>query len=183
MSTVTVAEHRRNIAELSRLAALDIGVIMSRHRDAELTRDRLIELLPLLAATYGAAAATLGADWYDDLRDAAAIRGRFRAIPAEPAGPERTDVLARWGVGPLFSAEPDVTTATSNLAGGMQQVIADADRQTVTVSSAEDPAARGWERVIGGGACTYCASLAGAFTSADFKSHTSCGCTAAPIFG
>jgi len=60
-----------------------------------------------LVAIYGSAAATLGADWYDEMRAAAAVKGRFRAIPAELPDQGRTDALARRGVSPLFSADFD----------------------------------------------------------------------------
>lgn len=183
-SGAIVARHRKNISDLSAIAGRDLAILARKHSDPERLRDVLLEALPIMASVYGAAAATLGADWYDDLRDASGVPARFRAIPASPAGAERTDVLARWAVGPLFQAEPDLTTTTTNLAGGIQEIIADADRQTITTSSVEDPRASGWERSTSGG-CDFCRELASHtyHYEADFASHTHCACVAVPIFG
>ena len=63
--------------------------------------------------------------------------------------------MARWGVGPLFKAVPDATWALTLVTGGLQRIIADADRETVRFSSIQDKAARGWVRV-GSGECDWC---------------------------
>src|SRR5690242_12439623 len=106
MSSTLVRAHRRDLEELLRLALADLGLVWREVSTADAAREALLDLLPSLAATYGAAAATLGADWYDEMREAAEMPGRFRAIPAEPEI-ERTGALARWGIAPLFSAKPD----------------------------------------------------------------------------
>lgn len=179
-----VARHRKNIADLSTIAGRDLAILTRKHTDPTELRDVLLTALPIMASVYGSAAATLGANWYDDLRDASGVRGRFRAIPATPAGSERTDTLTRWAIGPLFQESPDQTTAVSNLAGGMQEIIANADRETITVSSVDDPRASGWERVTSGG-CDFCQELASQTyrSEANFDSHTFCQCSAVPIFG
>lgn len=181
----STAEHRRNVAELVRIAQNDLWLILDRYDDAERSRDALLLNLPRLLAVYGAAAATLAADWYDELRSATGARGRFLAIPAVLPDSDATDALVRWSVDPLFSAEPDKDRTFARVAGGLQQMVADAGRDTVVGSSIEDRAAEGWRRVTSGG-CSYCLSLAGGgvvFTDAvDFKSHRNCGCIAVPAF-
>lgn len=148
-------------------------------------REALSDVLPSLVDVYGAAAATLAADWYDDLRDKAGARGRFTAIPAEvdDAG---ADVLARWGVAPLFDAKPDWSAAQVLIQGGLQRRIANMSRLTVTGSATADPGARGWRRV-GVGGCAFCRMLLGrgaVYTeaTADFLSHDHCNCQAEPAF-
>ena len=152
---------------------------------AEQTRDRLLEVLPRLIATYGSAAATLGADYYDEVRDAAGARKRFRAIPAELPDEGRAEALARWGVAPLFKAVPDATSALTLVTGGLQRIIADADRETVRFSSIQDKAARGWVRV-GSGECDWCKQFLDGevhYTEGyGFDAHDHCGCTAEPAF-
>lgn len=153
-------------------------------RTADQARAALMDVLPALVQGYGAAAATVSADWYDDTREETGVRRRFIAIPAEPGG--GTDELARWGIGPLFSAEPDWASARTLIAGGLQRRIADAGRDTVRDSSIADPSARGWQRE-GVGGCGFCTMLIGrgavySEASVGFASHDHCSCVAVPAF-
>lgn len=182
MTTRRQAEaHKRDLAQLVAIARNDLRILLDRYSDADQARDVLIEALPRFVSIYGSAATALAADWYDDLRDEQDITGRFAPIPAELPDTERTDILARWGVGPLYQAEPDKAAAFTLVAGGLSRIIADADRYTITVSTREDPAAEGWRRVVSAGACQFCQGLAGTlYTDPAFGSHDTCGCTAAP---
>lgn len=181
-----VDAHRRDINDLVRLAQVDLGIVLATYTgDAEGTRDALLIALPALVDVYGAAAATLGADWYADLRDEAAARGRFTPITAELPDVGRTDALARWGVEPLFSDSPDVVATTSRLEGGLQRIVANADRQTITTSATEDRRCQGWRRVTSAG-CDFCRELAAIEWGQkvpDFKTHDHCRCVAVPEFG
>lgn len=181
----TASELRRGVDSLARLADNDLAALWRQVDTPEEAREALRDVLPALVATYGAAAATLAADWYDDARDLIAARGRFRAIPVE-VGPSGADALAGWGVSPLFQAEPDWSAARTLVAGGLQRRIANASRYTVAGSSVEDPAAEGWKR-IGVGGCDFCTMLLGrgaVYTeaTADFLSHDHCRCAAAPAW-
>ena len=184
MPTLTAA-HRRDLAELTGLAQNDLSLIWAKFNTATAARDGLIELLPRLVAIYGSAAATLGADWYDEMRAVAAVKGRFRAIPAELPDQGRTDALARWGVSPLFSATPDYVSALTLVSGGLQRVIVNADRETVRSSSIRDPKAQGWVRV-GHGECEWCQNLLDGevhyVEGYGFDAHDHCLCTADPVF-
>lgn len=182
-----IRAHRADLNELVRLAENDLSILFRQFDSAEAARDGLMDVLPQLVAVYGSAAATLGADWYDDLRDAAGARGYFRAIPAELPDRGRTDSLARWGIAPLFAAEPDYATSLSKVAGGAQRIIANADRDTIRVSSVTDRGARGWARA-GSGTCDFCRMLIGrgaVYTeeTSQFESHDRCGCVGVPVFG
>lgn len=182
-----LAEHRRDLAALVGIAENDLRLLFREFDTAEAARDGLRDVLPRMVAIYGSAAATLGADWYDDLRDAAEVRGRFRAIPAELPDTGRTDALAGWAVAPMFQPEPEPGTALTKVAGGLQRIIANAHRDTIRISSIADRAARGWARG-GTGNCDFCAMLIGrgaVYTeaTADFESHDHCGCIAVPSFG
>jgi hypothetical protein len=142
-------------------------------------------VLPRLVETYGLAAATFAADWYDDLREVKGVAGRFTAIPAD-VGTEGAEALAGWGVGPLYQVEPDFTAARTLIEGGLQRRIANASRLTVVQSSLADPAAAGWQRV-GAGGCAFCQMLISrgsvySEAGADFASHDHCNCAAVPAF-
>lgn len=177
--------HRNDLAELARLAESDMSVLFRDITDAIRVREALADTLPKLAGLYGSAAASLGADWYDDLRERAGAKGRFRAIAAELPNKSRTDSLARWSIAPLFGADPDGVTALSKAAGGLQRVIFNADRETVRFSSIQDRGAEGWVRV-GYGECDWCRQyLDGEIRSSEgygFDAHDNCKCTAEPAF-
>lgn len=184
-----VRVHRRDLVALTTLAERDLTATFARFTstDAVRVRDALTAALPTLAATYGAAAATLAADWYDEARAAQNAAGRFRAIPATLPDQGRTDALAGWAVEPLFSAEPDRVLTLEKLVGGFQRIVANADRRTVTGSAVVDPSARGWQRAGSGHTCSFCAMLIsrGAVYSeatANFRSHDHCHCIAVPVF-
>lgn len=181
--------HRADLQKLTGLAAADLELIWRRFNiaNAIATRDGLAEVLPRLVAIYGAAAATLGADYYDEMRDAAKVKGRFAAVAAELPDVGRTDALAGWGVGPLFSATPDSASALTLVTGGLQQIIAGADRGSITASSVADPRARGWQRVGSGRTCAWCRMMidrGDVYTEASvtFEAHDHDQCGAEPVF-
>lgn len=185
-----IRSHFADLAELGRIAQNDLRVLWSRlnSSDPVKVRDALAEVLSQLAATYGSAAATLGADWYEEVRDALGIAGRFTADTAELPDDGRFEALAGWATGPLFSNEPDPSAALSLARGGFQRIVADADRHSVMQSSIADPKAMGWQRKTSGGGCAFCEMLSGrgtvyAESSARFASHDHCDCTVVPAFG
>lgn len=188
MSVRTLSRaHRAELRTLTTLAERDLALIWSRlsTTDAIATRDALAKILPPLVAMYGAAAATLAADWYDDLRAEAGVGGRFTAITATLPDAGRTEALAGWAVSPLFAAKPDTVSALTLAAGGLQRIIANADRETVTASSIADPKAQGWVRV-GNGECDWCSSLLDGeihyVEGYGFDAHDHCHCTAEPVW-
>lgn len=183
----TVDQYRRDLDELVRLANVDLEVLWRQVDDAVVARELLADILPELTAVYGSAAGTLAADWYDELRAENEIRGRFSAIVAELPPRDVTDSLAGWAVSPLFAAEPAVGLALDNAQSGLQKVIADVGRNTITESTIFDPGARGWMRQTTGG-CGFCQMIAsrGAVyseRSVNFGSHRNCRCVAVPAFG
>lgn len=185
MATSTqVKAHRRDVRALASLADRDLHALLSQVDAADEARDALMDALPKMMGLYGSAGATLGADWYDDLRDATETRGRFRAIPAELPDRGRAEALARWAVTPMYQAEPDIATTLVKASGGMQRIITNADRESVGVSAIQDTNA-GWVRV-GSGACSWCAQFIDGevhYTAGyDFNAHDFCNCMVVPEF-
>lgn len=173
---------RKQIAALTRLAKGDLDDLFRRVSDSKSPelRSALLDVLPELVATYGSASASLAADWYDELRDEAAARGRFSAIPAE-LGDTKTEGLVGWAM----EKSKDGSSFESLIAGGLQERIANASRLTVARSSYEDPQSVGWKRV-GGGGCDFCLMLIDrdelySEATADFASHNNCNCSAYPL--
>lgn len=177
---------RDGVIALTRLADRDLRKVWHQVDDAVKAREALGDLLPVILTTYGEAAAALAAEWYDDERDQAGIRGRFAAEPATL--PEQgAQALAGYAVGPLFSAEPDWPRALTLASGGVQLRVANASRETVIGSAFRDPAAEGWQRV-GNGACAFCRLLIGrgfvyrSESSASFGAHDHCNCSVSPAW-
>ena len=204
-------EQRQAVAGLTTLASAELASVMESlaGEPADVVLDALVDVLPALGDTYGDAASVLAADYFDEARVAAEVRGRFEATPSR--GPERArwEALARWGTDPLRPAiqvptvdddgdpinyerrSPDHKAALTLLDGGLTRSIADRHRLTIVDNAAADPQARGWVRIARPGACDFCRLLAdrvgdggepGVYTaaSATFKSHDHCGCVAAP---
>lgn len=170
------------------MATTDLDVAFGFVDSPDVARDVLQQILSQLMQVYGAAAASLGADFYDELRAAERVPGRFRAIPAALPDEGRTDSLAGWGIDPLFGAEPDYESARALVGGGLQKIIADTARGSVIRSIDADAAAGGWRRAIVGGTCDFCTRIAGrgfvySARTADFSSHDNCDCLAVPAFG
>lgn len=173
------------VSSLAVLAAGDLRRLWRETSTPSQVETALKDVLPALVAAYGQAAATVAADWYDDLRDEQNVDGRFFAITAD-LGDMGTSELAGWAIGPLYGADPDIGRTRTMVEGGMQRRIANAARQTITTSSVEDPKAQGWQRSAAGG-CSFCRMLAarGAVyteSSVDFASHDHCNCVAVPAF-
>lgn len=147
----------------------------------------LFDLLPGLVDTWGEAAASAAADWYDQLRETADVSGKFTAI-VEPLGDLGAYSLAGWAAEPLNLPEPDLLSAKSRIEDGFQKRLVNSANLTVTGSAAEDPNAKGYMRRTRPGACKFCVMVASrdaVYTrkSATFACHGHCYCEAVPAWG
>ena len=171
---------RDAVAVLDGQAKGDLRTLWRQMQSAATTGEALHDILPALITAYGSAAATLAAEWYDDLRDKSGAKQRFRAIPVDVK-----DVGAHSLVGWALTEAKDDAAFRTLVEGGTQRRIANFSRLTVTGSSAADPASAGWKR-IGVGACAFCRMLIErgrlySESTADFASHDHCHCQAYPI--
>lgn len=153
-------------------------------------RDALTDFLPELVGAYGDAAALLGADWYDMLRDEPPSVASFRAVLARPVDSVQASASARWGVGPLFEGRP--ADALSLLTGSTQRLVMKPFRDTVFESGSADPRKRYFARVPSGPTtCKFCVMVASrGFVYATAESagesnhwHDKCDCMVIPGTG
>lgn len=163
-------------------ARRDLNHLWQQVSEAAAAEVALRDILPALIDTYGAAAATLAADWYDEARAKAGIAGRFTAIPADIR-----DTGAQALIGWALDEAQDYTTFRTLVEGGTERRIANFSRLTVTTSAVEDPKAVGWQRV-GSGECTWCRMLISrgfvyTESTANFAAHDHCRCSAVPAWG
>lgn len=173
---------RSNQRSLAGLAAGDLEALWRQVSNAAEARAALFDVLPKLIETYGAAAASLASDWYDEVRAEMEVKGNFRAIPAD-LGDQNSESLIAWAT----SKSTGLDAALSLVNGGVQRRIANFSRLTVARSSIADPRASGWRRVGDGSTCDFCSMLLSrdaVYTeaTADFQAHDHCGCTAEPAF-
>lgn len=175
----------RQIAALTKMAERDVRVLVAELDSFADRRIALKDVMPLLVDTYGQAAATLAAEWYDEIALEHARGGSaFTAIAAQLPTNTGTDELVDWAAAKALTPESMVELAL----GGMQRRIVDMSRATVIGSAEYDPRAEGWMRVGTGDNCPFCDLLIsrGAVYSSStvkFGSHDRCNCQAAPSFG
>lgn len=121
-------------------------------------RGAILEFLPELVAQYGQVAATVAADWYEQVR-AKDVNGTFNAILAETAPVEQVQANVRYQATPLFSGDPSYMLQT--LAGAVQMHVVNTSRETIRSNAARDPAKPRFARVpTGSKTCAWCSLLA-----------------------
>lgn len=149
----------------------------------ERARNALLEYVPMLVDRYGEMAATVAADWYDDLRLEADVPGLFSADMADTVSAERAASRTRYAASHLFTENPEVTLAL--LDGAVQKYVLEPSRGTIIRNVSRDPRATGWSRHARADGCDFCRFLAqrGAVymkSTVQFASHDDCNCTSAP---
>jgi hypothetical protein len=180
----TTTPLRSAIQHLALQADRDLAALWRNVETAAQAHTALNDVLPALVQQYGAAAATLAATWYDDLRAKHDVRGTFRAITAD-LGTSGATALAGYGAAAV-ARNGGIEAAQTLVSMGLQRRISNYSRQTVMDSSLADPGARGWQRETNGG-CAFCEMVASrgvvfSEASADFASHDGCQCSAVPAF-
>lgn len=146
----------------------------------------LFDYVPMLIAQYGDIAATVAADWYDELRAAEGIPGQFSATLADLVPGEVVNGrlgFATRDAGPLFAG--DLTTLTSFVAMIANEYALQPGRDTVMQAAHKDNAA--YARVPEPGACKFCLSLASrgfvyakSTAGESRKFHGKCRCNVLP---
>jgi hypothetical protein len=157
-------------ADVARLRAGTGAVVLAVQQDLatfwahldltrpEKARDALVAYVPRLITTYGDAAGTIAADWYEQTR-AAQVAGGFRAITAAAPAAAVTKAAVRYGAGHLFTENPAGTLAF--LTGAVQRQTLAAARATIVSNVSRDPARPRYARVPSGArTCAFCAMLA-----------------------
>lgn len=179
----TPADLRRQLQELTDLAGADLAALWRQVDSAALAGEALMDVLPALIETYGSAAASITADWYDDLREAAEVRNAF-AVRLADNGSAGARELVGWAT----STATDDEAFKALILGGAQRRIWNYSRDTIRLSVAADRQARGWARIGQGENCRFCNMLIGrgavySETTVDFGAHDNCNCLARPSWG
>jgi hypothetical protein len=121
----------------------------------ELVRDALLEIVPLLVREYGELAATVAAEWFEEVHP-----GAFLAQTAADTFPSTAVAEnVRYHAGALFTDDPYATV--EGLAGALQRFVFYSGRQTVARNVQLDPERPRFARVPSGSrTCAWCSMLA-----------------------
>lgn len=126
--------------------------------DPAVVRDALAAFVPELAAKYGDYAATVAAEWYEQVRRAA-VGGAYNARTVAPVASTQVDGSVRWAAGKLFDGDPDGMLAM--LAGSVQRYVFQSSRGTIARNVQLDPSKPRFARVpTGAKTCAWCTLLA-----------------------
>jgi hypothetical protein len=188
-----VAEYREATSSLVLLAQRDLTDFwrsLNLEGSPIAVRDALMGFFPELVTAYGDAAALLGADWYDMLRDAPPSVARFQAVMARPIDADQANASARWGLGPLFDVG-DADDSLSLLSGSTQRLVLAPFRTTVYESALSDTQPTRFARMPSGPTCRFCTMVASrGFVYRDAASagesnewHDNCNCLIVPGTG
>ncbi len=132
----------------------------------EAVRDALLEIVPALVREYGDVAATVAAEWYEEVR-AGQVGGSYFAQTASTFPEEQMAATVRREAGHLWSPNQGQTLAV--LSGSLQRFVLYSGRETVARNVARDPAKPRYARVPRGAkTCSFCSMLA----SRGFVYHT-----------
>lgn len=187
MATLAEAEaHRAAIADVETLAIAALvdgwaAVPLEADAGAPVVRD----LLGDLTATYQPIGASLGADWYEDLRDQAGVPGTYTATlpPAVPT--EAVSATASWAAAGL---KADSAKALADASAALQRWVAIGDREAISLNAERDPQTARWARYASSNACAFCALMATrgpvyrSQATAEDRYHSHCRCIAVPVW-
>lgn len=155
----------------------------------------LLNFIPLLTQQFGELAATIAADWYEELRFDAIDQGLIAAISratsfdvvrSDPVILEISAAASSYWRHRMATDGPDPVVAGVKAAA--TRAVRQSGRQTIGRNADRDSAARGWQRVTSPGACRFCRALAdrgGVYTrrSVRFAAHgPTCNCAAVPTW-
>ncbi|WIE65947.1 hypothetical protein DEI99_005255 [Curtobacterium sp. MCLR17_036] len=123
----------------------------------EAARDELLEFVPQLVREYGDVAATVAAEWYEQVRYEQA--GAYNATTVNTTNVEQIRAGVRANAGQLFTDTPDVMLAL--LSGGVQRYVLASQRGTIARNVQLDPSKPRFARVpTGAKTCAWCTLLA-----------------------
>jgi hypothetical protein len=194
-SQVLLNRYQSNQQALAARVALAVASLWNRIINPASFNDSWNQLEPILTGivtTYYNATAADAAQYYSASRIIAG--NNYLNVPGQAPDEDYINkVLNIMGPGQFYHYLKDqpednaATMAADGLRGAATRLVLAGGRDTVTGTTPLDPMARGWERVIEPGACSFCAMLAsrGAVykeSTVDFRAHDHCHCVARAVF-
>jgi hypothetical protein len=152
----TLRDAGRGVVALARndLQAFWNSLNLSR---PEAVRDELIEFVPQLVREYGDVAATVAAEWYEQVRFP--VAGAYNATTVNATNAAQVEGGVRATAGKLFTDSPEAMLAL--VSGGVQRYVMASQRGTIARNVAQDPSKPRFARVpTGRKTCAWCTMLA-----------------------
>ena len=176
---MSVESYLATVQRMVQWALRDINNLIARTdmTNPDAARDALQAELPALISVWGEAAATVAAEYFEELIDA-------QAVLADPVDESVVQSMVGWAVGPLYGelvprldengepvlgdngepivdkTPPDPSKAARNLQGASRRHIQDTGRNTIRYSAESTPGV-GWARVLRGEEdCAWCVVMA-----------------------
>lgn len=184
--------HKKTIGDITTLAAADASAALLSLQGQPLARVgyELRQVVPEIAATYGAVASAVSLDYYLGQRSTVKVKPGIKWSPVTKSSFD-TAKAVEGGIGYTLSriaANPELNTMAGAFAltGSLQRTIANVDRWLIADNINSDPIAERYQRVPSANACGFCILIA---VQAEWTIegdtggfHDHCGCVNVPIF-
>lgn len=182
------SDHRKALTDLTAISTAEVNGVVRRIADLPLREfaGGLRDAMPRIADQLTPLAEVIAVDYYDATRIQVGLGlETYRAATIDYDGSKTLDSGIGYSVARLVGGS-DLGSVIGILAGTLQKVITDADRETVADNSNRDPDVTKYVRVPQGDSCAFCltmAAVAEVEVSADFdKYHSFCRCTTTPVY-
>lgn len=182
-----VANKRRLLDQTTTLAIAQTVQITNLLQDRPIPElaYQLRRTMPTVTDTFASATAQIGALAYNESRELARPASEFVATPKKPDTSEAIQAAIGFGIAQLTVGKP-YETFQSTLAGSVQRLVLEGDRETVEFNIVLDPDGTRYERVPSPGACAFCMTMAAVAEvqrdNAFDGYHNFCRCTLMPVF-
>ena len=188
MSILT--DKRRYLDQTTTLAIAQTVEITNLLRDRPIPElaFQLRRTMPAVSDSFANVASVISAETYNQSRTLAKPPSTYKATPTKANTIDGMQAAIGFGMAQLTrGAEYEVFQST--LAGSVQRLVLDGDRETIEFNIATDPDGTRYERVAQPDACAFCLTMAAvATTEKNIRSnyfegyHNYCRCTLNPIF-
>jgi hypothetical protein len=188
MSILT--DKRRYLDQTTTLAIAQTVEITNLLRDRPIPElaYQLRRTMPAVSDSFANVASVISADSYNKSRTLARPPSEFKATPKKADTNKGMQAAIGFGIAQLTRGT-DYDVFQSTLAGSVQRLVLDGDRETVELNIVLDPDGTRYERVASPDACAFCLTMAAVATTdenirEDFFDgyHNNCRCTLNPIF-
>ncbi|WP_138443527.1 hypothetical protein [Sinomonas susongensis] len=159
MAAPDLEAYRQANAELAKLVkgVLEDFFLSLDVTKPEAARDALLQFLPALTDQYGSVAASVAADWYEEMRASSGAVGRFTAIPAQTVPGAAVEAKVRFLAAQLWTPEPGAMLGSLLVAA--DKYVKQPGRDTIAANAKREGVR--WARVpTGAKTCAWCLTLA-----------------------
>jgi hypothetical protein len=180
--------HRKVLGNVATLAAADtVGAIKLSTKLTDGYRlGALRETIPPIVEAYGNVAATVSADFYDELRVGAGVKKGYTAIAPTRDWAKISEPIAGFAI-KRFITEAPLQSTISLIAGAVMSEIFTTARETMQYNADRDSVKVTYQRVTRPNACDFCIYMAVGFegksSQEEYKDfHNHCMCVDVAVF-